>query len=195
MKKLEIVRKAMEERGFTVEVVADKAAALRKIESLLPEGAEVMTGSSTTLQEIGFMGALEKNAKGWKNLGAAVWAENDEVKRNKLRRQATTADYFLASVNAVTEDGRLMAVDLTGSRVTALPFAAGKVILVVGKQKITQSLEDAMQRIREVVFPKEDARALKAYGMNSGFGKWVIVERELQPGRITVVLVDEALGF
>lgn len=189
------IQKAMEGRGFTVEVVADRDEALEKVESLLPEGAEVMTGSSTTLQEIGFIDSLEKNTKNWMNLSAVIWVENDEVKRNKLRRQATAADYFLASANAVTVDGQLIAVDLTGSRVTALPFAAGKVILVVGKQKITQSIDAAMERIREYVFPKEDARALKAYGMNSDFGKWVIVERELQPGRITVVLVDEELGF
>lgn len=186
---------AMEERGFTVETVKNKREALKRIESLLPERAEVMTGSSTTLQEIGFNDVLEKNQKNWKNLNAQVWSENDEKKRGKLRRLAAASDYFLASANAVTEDGQLVAVDLTGSRVTSLPFAAGKVILVVGKQKIVPTLEDAFKRIREIVFPQEDARAQKAYGMGSGFGKWVIVERELQPGRITVILVDQELGF
>jgi hypothetical protein len=72
---------------------------------------------------------------------------------------------------------------------------AGSVILVVGTHKIVADLDEAFQRIEEHALPLEDARALGAYGVHSAINKVAIVNREIMPGRITVVLVDEALGF
>ena len=89
----------------------------------------------------------------------------------------------------------MVAVDRSGSRVSAYPFAAKKVILIIGAQKITANLEQAMRRIREYVFPLEDNRAKKAYGMGSALGKWVIIENEFEKDRISIVLVKEILGF
>lgn len=192
---VERVAVSMKERGFDVIIAADKNEALEMAKNLIPAEAEVMTGSSTTLNEIGFMDWIAKEEDGRVNLQAKVWGENDEEKRAILRREAVAANYYVASVNAVTEDGILVAVDATGSRVSAMPFAAGKLILVVGAQKITKNLEDAMRRIREHVFPLENERAQKAYGMGSTFGKWVIIEKEVAPKRITVILVNEKLGF
>ena len=68
-------------------------------------------------------------------------------------------------------------------------------ILVVGTQKIVVGLEEGLRRIYEHAFPLEDARAMEAYGIHSGVNKVLIINREVVPGRITVVLVDEALGF
>lgn len=192
---VERVAVSMKERGFDVIIAADKNEALEMAKNLIPAEAEVMTGSSTTLNEIGFMDWIAKEEDGRVNLQAKVWGENDEEKRAILRREAVAANYYVASVNAVTEDGILVAVDATGSRVSAMPFAAGKLILVVGAQKITKNLEEAMTRIREHVFPLENERAQKAYGMGSTFGKWVIIEKEVAPKRITVILVNEKLGF
>lgn len=186
---------AIEQRGIKVHTVENGAAALTALKSLLPAGAEVMTGSSTTLNQIGFTEFLQSPDSGLVSVGAGIWQENDEAKRGVLRRKAAASDYFVASVNAVAQTGELVAVDATGSRVTSIPFAAGHVILVVGAQKITPDVATAMQRIREYVYPQENERAQAAYGMGSTFGKWVIVEREVQPGRMTVILVKEALGF
>lgn len=181
--------------GMTTKIVANKTAALAFLREHIPAGGEVMTGSSTTLHEIGFMELLQSAQSPWLDLHAKVGAENDEAARARLRRQASAADYFVASANAITQSGALVACDFSGSRVTAFPFAAGKLILVVGAQKIVPDLDTAMKRVREYVFPLEDARALKAYGGHSGFGKWVIVEQEVNPDRIQVVLVKEKLGF
>jgi len=112
-----------------------------------------------------------------------------------LRRKSVTAEYFLGSVGAVAETGELIAVDQSGSRVGAYPFAAKEVMLVVGYQKITPNLEQAMRRIREYVYYLEDERARKAYGVGTTFGKWVIIEREIRKDRITILLVREPLGF
>jgi len=185
----------LQEHGMIVEVVADKSAALKRLKSLIPSGAEVMTGSSTTLNEIGFSEYLESGKHPWVSLHTQIGAENDETKRNSLRRQSVTAEYFIASANALTEDGKIVSVDATGSRVGALPYAAEKVILVVSTQKITKDLEAAMERIRNHVFPLEDKRMQAAYGMGSNLSKWVILEKEFVPGRITILLVEEKLGF
>jgi hypothetical protein len=77
------------------------------------------------------------------------------------------------------------------------PYAsgAGRVILVVGTQKIVSDLDEGLRRIQEYAFPLEDARAQAAYGVHSGVNKVLIINREINPGRITVVLVDEVLGF
>ena len=154
-----------------------------------------MNGSSTTLTEIGFTEYLKSGSHGWKNLHLLILEEKDPTQQLELRRKAASAEYFLGSVNAISKTGALIACDASGSRVTAYPFAAKKLILVAGTQKICDSLDEAMQRVRDYVFPLEDARALKAYGRNSSLGKWVIIEKEVIPDRITLILVKEKLGF
>ena len=77
------------------------------------------------------------------------------------------------------------------------PYASGaaKVILVVGTQKIVSDVEEGMARLEQYALPLEDVRAMEAYGIHSSINKVLIINREFVPGRITVVLVDEALGF
>ncbi len=186
---------ALRKRGFMVFVLENKIQALQKLKDLLPTGAEVMTGSSTSLYQIGFMDYYIGGKNPWHCLGPEVFKEKDPVKQSILRRKSDAADYFLGSVNALAETGELVACDKSGSRVSAYPFAANKVILVVGYQKITPNLEEAMRRVREYVFFLENQRAMKAYGMGTQFGKWVIIENEIQKDRITILLVKESLGF
>jgi len=69
------------------------------------------------------------------------------------------------------------------------------VILVVGTQKIVKDLEEGLRRIDEYSLPLEDARAQAAYGVNSSVNKVVVINREVKPGRITVVFIDEVIGF
>lgn len=187
---------AMRKRNISVDIVSSKEEALSYIQKHIPAGAAVFNGSSTTLIEIGYMKLLESGNHKWRDLHAETIKENDQMKRMDLRRKALTeADYFLASANAVTQDGLLVACDNTGSRVGAFPFAAKKLLLIVGTNKIVPTLDDAMKRVREYILPKEDARMMGLYNMHTGFGKWVIIENERMPGRITVVFVNEALGF
>lgn len=112
-----------------------------------------------------------------------------------MRRKATTAEYFVGSVNAIAETGELVIVNASGSAISAYPFAAKKLIIVAGAQKIVPTLEDAMARIREYVYPLEDKRFFKETGMHSTIGKWVIIEREIFAERTTLILIKEKLGF
>ena len=75
------------------------------------------------------------------------------------------------------------------------PPGAGRVILVIGTQKIVPDLEQGLRRIHEYAWRLEVARPQAAYGIHSALNKVVIINREITPGRITVVLVDEVLGF
>ena len=176
-------------------ILDNKEQALQRLKELLPAGAEVMTASSTTLYQIGFMDFYLGGKNPWHCLGPEIFKEKDPEMQGMLRRKADAAEYVLGSVNALAETGELVACDASGSRVSSYPFAAKKVILVVGIQKITPNLQEAMRRVREYVFLLENERAKKAYGIGSTFGKWSIIENELQKDRITVLLVKEPLGF
>ena len=187
---------ALKNHGIDTILVDTKEQALEEISKNISEGSKVMNGSSTTLIEIGFSDLLKSGNHKWKNLHEDILKEPDYGKQSDLRRKALTeTDYFLSSVNAITQDGKLVAVDFSGSRVGALPFAAKNVLIVAGANKIVPNLEGAFDRIKKYVINLENERAMKVYGMKSGFGKWVIIEKELNPNRIKLILVKEALGF
>lgn len=186
---------AIKQRNISVFVVKNKKEALEKIKEIIPKGFSVMNGSSTTLQEIGFVDFLKAGKHEWNNLHEQILKEQDQQKKSVLMRQATAADYFLGSVNAIAQTGELVSADASGSRVGAYPFSANKVILVSGTNKITPSLSDAIQRVREYVYPLENERAKKVYGMGSFIGKMLIIEKEMFAQRITLILIKEQLGF
>jgi len=192
--KLSQVVANLQSRGFVVSVVDTKAQALEALKSILPKGTDVHTGSSTTLNQIGAIEWIQNNSEinYW---SPKIWAENDPVKRREIRMNAASASYVLGSVNAITEDGKLVAVDATGSRVGSYLFTAENLVIVSGTNKIVPTLDDAFARIKEFVFPKEDERAKQAYGNGSGMNKWIIIEREVMPNRVQVILVKEELGF
>jgi len=186
---------SIRERGIRVIQAGNRNEALELLITLIPYGAEVMNGSSTTLIEIGYPEYVLSGRSGWKDLHDVVTAENDDTKRAELRRKSVAADYFISGANAIAQTGEIAACDKTGSRVGAWPFAAGNLILVVGINKIVPTLDAALRRIREYSFPLEDARAKKAYGTPSRIGKCVILAYEKNEGRITLILVHEALGY
>lgn len=187
--------KAIENRGTTVLRLQDGNQALAKIKELIPPGSEVMNGSSTTLIEIGFQELMDSGKHEWNNLKTAVTSENDAQKRAEIRRKTVTAQYFLSGVNAIAMTGELVACDASGSRVGAWPYAAKNLLLVSGTNKIVPTLEDALQRIKEYTFPIEDLRSQKVNGVPSKIGKWVILANEAQPGRSTLILIDDNYGY
>jgi hypothetical protein len=187
--------RAIQAHGIRVIVVENGDGALAALQQVVPRGAEVMNGSSTTLEEIGYEDLLAGGKSGWKDLHVGITSENDDVKRAELRRKSVAADYFISSANAIAGTGEIVACDASGSRVGAWPFAAGHLVLVVGINKIVPTLEDALCRVREYAYRLEDARARKAYGTPSMIGKCVILAQEKAPDRVTLILVRESLGY
>jgi hypothetical protein len=186
---------AVGKRGTRVLRVKDRGGALDALAGIIPRGAEVMNGSSTTLIEIGYEDLLRSGEPGWRDLHDLITAENDERKRAELRRRAVTAEYFVSGANAIARTGEIVACDATGSRVGAWPFAAGHLILVCGINKIVPTLDDALRRVFEYAYPLENARAKRAYGIPSQIGKCVILASERAEGRTTLILIDESLGY
>lgn len=186
---------AVRRRGIGAEVVEYRVQALERVRGIIPKGASVMTGSSTTLDQIGFMEHLRTGKHGWRDLNAAIAAEGSERRRRELRRRSMTADYFLGSVNAIARTGELVACDQTGSRVGGYLFAAKNVLLVAGAQKITEDVNAAIRRVLAHALPLETERMMRVTGTTSAPNKWIIIEREVQQNRMTLILVRERLGF
>jgi hypothetical protein len=187
--------KSIESRGINVQLVQDKASALGAIKDIIPPGAEIAKVSSTTLEEIGFFDYLNSSRSGWTDLNKEAALEPDEDRRREMLRKAYSAEYFVGSVNAISQNGELIAVSGSGMGISAYPFTAKRLVLVAGVHKITKNLETGIQRVREYFFPMEDRRVKHKYGFRTKVGKWVIIENEINEDRIHLILVNEQVGF
>lgn len=196
--RVEAAKASLEKSGFKVHLVNSRGEAFETVKNLIPAGASVNNAHSTTLEEIGFIAYL-KGETAWDNVHATILAEKDPAKQAELRRTVgSTVDYYLTSMSAVTEDGKLAHADLSGSKVGGVSFGAANVIVVVGTNKIVKDEEEAWTRTNEFALAAESARARDAYGVPAS----AIVNFEVlraanpfAPGRIQVVLVNDALGF
>jgi hypothetical protein len=184
---------ALAANGFTVLRARDAADARRIVLELIPEGAQVHHGASKTLDVTGITEALETGP--YAAVRPLVQRMDRATQGEEIRHLTATPAYMLGSVQAVTEGGSLVVVSMGGAQLGPYLSGAGRVILVVGAQKIVTDLDEAFKRIDEHARPLEDARALAAYGVHTAVNKVAIVNREIAPDRITVVLVDEAIGF
>lgn len=189
---------ALKANGFDAQVAAGRDEARDLVLSLIPEGAEVMTMASISLEETGI--AKEINESG--RFDAAkpkLYSMNQAAQGREMRKYGASPDVAVGSVHALTEQGTLLIASLTGSQLPAYAYAAGTVIFLVGAQKIVKNFEEGMHRLESHVVPLESERARKAYGLPEGFrtfpSKVLAFNREVQPGRVKVVIVNEALGF
>jgi hypothetical protein len=185
---------ALEAHGITVLRAPNRAEAKRIVLDLIPAASQVHQGASASLEAAGITEEIEKSGR-YKPLRPRLHSMDRTTQADEIRRLSASPDVMLGSVHAITETGSLFVASASGSQIGPYASGAGKVILLVGTQKIVPDLEDALRRIDEYAFPLEDARAQAAYGVHSGVNKVLIINREWLPGRITVVLCDEALGF
>jgi hypothetical protein len=185
---------ALEANGIIVLRVPDAAAAKRIVLDLIPDGSQVYHGASRTLDVVGIADEIDKSGR-YEALRPQIWSMDRKTEANEIRRLGAALDVMLGSVHAVTETGSLLAASMSGSQLGPYVSGAGRVILVVGTQKIVRDLEEGLLRINEYAYRLEDARAQAAYGIRSAVNKVLVINREIAPGRITVVLVDEVIGF
>jgi L-lactate utilization protein LutC len=185
---------ALEANGMAVVRAADAAEAKRAVLALIPAGSEVHHGASQTLDVTGITAAIQGSER-FEPVRPKLATMDRKTQADEMRRLASAPDVMLGSVHAVTETGSLLIASMGGSQLGPYVSGAGRVIFVVGTQKIVPDLEQGLRRIDEYAYPLEDARAQAAYGVHSAVNKVLIINREVTPGRITVVLVDEVLGF
>lgn len=184
---------ALRAHGFEAHVVSDAVAARELLLSLIPEGTEVGEGASITLDQIGVTDAIEKSGH-YDAIRPRTRSMDRATQGREIRKLGAAPDVQLNSVQAVTEDGRIVVASMTGSQLGPIAFGAGRVILVVGAQKIVPDLPTAFRRVEEYSLPVEDAKIQEAYGRHSAVNKMLVLNGEVSPGRITVILVREPIG-
>jgi hypothetical protein len=184
---------ALEEHGFSVEVVDDLDAAREAVLARIPDGVTVMTNTSVTLQETGIADAINDGGR-YDSARNRMFALNFATQAQEMKAIGGQPDYALGSVHAVTRDGTLVIASASGSQLASYAWGAANVILVIGAQKLVPTLEAAHERIYQHSLVLEDARAIAAYGQHSSVGKIMEIHQEL-PGRIHIVLVRQVVGF
>jgi acyl-CoA hydrolase len=184
---------ALEEHGFSVEVVDDLDAAREAVLARIPHGSSVMTNTSVTLEEAGIASAV--NDSGHYDSARARMAGLDfATQLQEMKAIGGQPDYALGSVHAITRDGVLVIASASGSQLASYAWGAANVIFVVGAQKLVPTVEAARDRIYSHSLVLEDGRAVAAYGQHSYVGKILEIHAEL-PGRIHIVLVRQPAGF
>ena len=186
---------ALKANGIDAQVAENRQEAKRKVLELIPESSEAMTMTSVTLDIIGLSEEINKADSRFRPLRDKLYAMDRNTQVQEMNRLGAAPEFVVGSVHAVTEDGYVLIASNTGSQLPAYSFGALHVIWVVGVQKIVKNTDDGIKRIYEHSFPLEDERAQKAYGMRSGVNKILIVNKEIQSGRINVIFVKEKLGF
>ncbi|HEX6393781.1 MAG TPA: LUD domain-containing protein [Acidimicrobiales bacterium] len=185
---------ALEQNGIQTQIVDSGEEAREAVRSLLVDGAEVYNNTSQTLEAIGVADDIERSGR-YQPLRLRLYQMDREMQKREMRNLAASPDYVVGSAHALTEDGLLLFASASGSQLGPIVSGAGRVILVIGGQKIVPDVATGMRRLYEYCFPLEDQRARLAYGVPSGVNNILIINRVVGPGRITVILVKERLGF
>ena len=192
--RLERAAAALREHGFTVEILDDAAAARARVNDLIPAGASVFTGASETLRLSGIEEDINASGRydSVKTRGAGL---DRATQLTEIWRLISTPDVTVGSVHAVTETGSLVIASASGSQLPGYAGGAMRAIWIVGAQKVVPDLPAALRRVEEHCLPLESDRAMKVYGGPSAVNRLLILNAELYPGRGTVLLLREAVGF
>jgi acyl-CoA hydrolase len=185
---------ALEEHGFSVEVVDGLDAAREAVLARIPQGSSVMTNTSVTLAETGIADAINDGDGRWESARNKMFALDFATQAQQMKAIGGQPDYALGSVHAITDDGTLVIASASGSQLASYAWGAANVIFVAGAHKLVPTLEAAHQRIYQHSLKLEDARAQAAYGQHSQVGKVLEIHQEL-PGRIHIVLIRQVVGF
>jgi hypothetical protein len=192
--RLERAAAALTAHGFTVEILEDVAAARTRVKDLIPEGASVFTGASETLRLSGIDGDINTGGR-YQAVKPRILAMDRVTGADEVRRLLACPDVVVGSVAAVTETGSLVVASGTGSQLPAYAGGAARAIWIVGAQKVVPDLSAALRRVEEHCLPLENARAQAVYGSPSAVNRLLVLNAELRPGRGTVLLLREAIGF
>ncbi|MGH3401514.1 MAG: LUD domain-containing protein [Streptosporangiaceae bacterium] len=191
--RLERAAAALTAHAFTVEILDDAAAARARVRELIPGGASVFTGASETLRLSGIDEDINKSGR-YDALKSRPPMDR-VTQRNEIWAALSTPDVIVGSVAAVTETGSLVVASASGSQLPGYAGAAARAIWVVGAQKVVPDLSTALRRVEEHCLPLESERAMGVYGQPSAVNRVLILNAEPEPGRGTVLLLREAIGF
>jgi len=198
--------KSLKKRNMNGFYFENSQEAVKAICSMIPENALVGLGGSETIIESGLVDALRRmNIRLLDRYKEGVTAE----RVSEMRQEGLLSDVYITSSNAITSDGKIVNMDGTGNRVAAMIYGPKKVIFMVGMNKAVISLDDAITRIKTIAGPMNAIRVKKdtpcsklgfctdphCHPPNRICSQLVILEANLIPDRINVVLVGEELGY
>lgn len=191
--RIQNVTHALEANGIKVLVTETAEEAKQIVLNLVPQGAEVYANLSKTLEVMGLAEEFDQSGR-YNAVRPKVLLLDRKTQADEIRKLRTIPEYIVGSVHAITEAGEVITASGTGSQISSYAYGAGKVIWVAGTQKIVSDLNEGFRRTREYSQRLEDARMQQAYGINSSLNKTLVITRDM-PGRITLVLVKENIGF
>jgi len=193
--------KNLEKNRFTVHHVATGQETFDLVKTFVTPGLSVGMGGSTTVAQLGLLSWLQANDT--INLYNQYEEGISREEAFERRRQGLLSDLYITGCNAITEAGELVNVDGDGNRVAAQIFGPRRVLLIASTNKIVSDVDAAFERIRTVAVPQNiermNAKAI-AMGKEPRWGpenigtKFVTITKD-KPGRTTIILVDEPLGF
>lgn len=192
--RLERVAAALRANSFAAEILDDAAAARARVSELIPEGATVFTAASETLRLSGIDADINESGR-YDSVKARSWTMDRATQMAEIWRLLACPDVIVGSVHAVTETGSLVTASASGSQLPGYAGAAAGVIYVVGAQKVVPDLSAALRRVETHCLPLENERAMEVYGQPSALNRILIQNAEPHPGRATVLLLREAIGF
>ncbi|HXB04518.1 MAG TPA: LUD domain-containing protein [Candidatus Angelobacter sp.] len=191
---LQTVAERLRERNFETIIVATGADAKAAVMERIPDGVQVHSGKSKTLEDIRVFAELMASDR-YDFVRKRTSKMDRKTQAREIRKLGASPDVMLGSVQALTEAGQLVVASASGSQIGPYASGAGALILVVGSQKIVPDLDSALRRITEHVQPYDDARLREQIGIGTQLTRILILERDFMAGRTTVVLVREPVGF
>ena len=190
---LEAIAEKLRERNFETVIVDDAAEAKAEVLKRIPVGANVHSGKSKTLEDAGIFEELMHSGT-YDFIRSRTMKMDQRTQRDDIRKAGAAPDYMVNSAHAVTEAGQIVITSASGGQIGPIASGAGRVIFVIGSQKLVPDLDTAFRRIQEHVFPYEDARLREAMGIGTKITRTLILESDFMPGRTTVILVRRPIG-
>jgi hypothetical protein len=191
---LERAAAALTAHGFVVEILDNVAAARSRIKELIPEGASVFTGASETLRISGIDEDINAGDR-YEAIKPRVLTLDRVTAADQIRRLLASPDVIVGSAAAVTETGSLVIASGSGSQLPGYAGGAARAIWIVGAQKVVPDLSSALRRVEVHCLPLESARTQAVHGWPSAINRLLVLNAEHHPGRGTVLLLREAVGF
>lgn len=190
---LEALADRMRERNFEVVIVDDAEQVRAEVLKRIPEGASIHSGKSKTLEDAGIVSTLMDDER-YDFIRRKTMKMDRRTQMPEIQKMGATPDIMINSAHAVTSAGQIVLTSASGSQLGPIASGAGHVIFVIGSQKVVPDLDAAFQRIKDQVFPYEDARLREQLGVGTKIAKTLVVEQEFMPGRTTVILVRQPIG-
>lgn len=207
-RRLDDLARILEKHGFAAEVASTATDARnrirRAVEALAPK--TVGYADSRTLRATGALDMLRADPR-WEFIDGFDRTKS-RAENLEMRRQALMTDLFLTGVNAVTEQGTLVWLDMVGNRIGGVTFGPRHVILVVGRNKLTADLDEAMRRIKTIAAPLNarahvhfktpcqiTSRCHDCASPDRICNSWLMLERCYPKERIRVILVNDDMGY